>query len=203
MFFDELGLPKPDVYLGVGSASHTRQTAAVMTKIESLFEKDRPDYVLVVGDVNSTLAVSLVAAKMRIRLGHVESGLRSFDRDMPEEINRMVTDVVADDLFTSCTDAAPNLEKEGVDPKRVHFVGNVMIDSLVQHRELAQRSTVLEREGLESRGYILVTLHPGLVMWMMLTCFPEFWGPWGFFLECSRLCSPFTLDLGPAFKNLD
>ncbi len=113
VFFEDLGLPRPDVYLGVGSDSHTRQTAKVMTAFEELALEHRPDYVLVVGDVNSTLAAALVASKLRIRLGHVESGLRSFDRDMPEEINRLVTDAVADDLYTSCADAAPNLLREG------------------------------------------------------------------------------------------
>ncbi len=159
VFFDELGLPKPDVYLGVGSASHTQQTAKVMTALEDLVLAEKPDYMLVVGDVNSTLAASLVASKLRIRLGHVESGLRSFDRDMPEEINRLVTDAVADDLYTSCADAEPNLLREGVDPARIHFVGNVMIDSLVHHRERAAQSAVLEDLGLARRGFILVTLH--------------------------------------------
>jgi len=159
VFFDDLGLPKPDVYLSVGSDTHTRQTATVMTHLEALFNENRPDYVLVVGDVNSTLAASLVASKMRIRLGHVESGLRSGDRDMPEEINRLITDVVADDLFTSCADAAPNLKREGIPPERIHFVGNVMIDSLIHHRERAAKSGVLDRMGLERRGYTLVTLH--------------------------------------------
>ena len=159
VFFDDLGLPRPDLYLGVGSDSHTRQTARIMTAFEDLIEEHGPDYILVVGDVNSTLAASLVAAKMRVRLGHVESGLRSNDRDMPEEVNRLVTDVLADDLFTSCADAAPNLVREGVAADRIHFVGNVMIDSLVSHREQARGSGVLERLGLEPRGYTLVTLH--------------------------------------------
>ncbi len=159
VFFEDLGLPRPDVYLGVGSDTQTRQTAKVMNEFEALALEHAPDYVLVVGDVNSTLACSLVAAKLRIRLGHVESGLRSGDRDMPEEINRLVTDAVADDLFTSCADAAPNLLREGVDPARIHFVGNVMIDSLVHHRARAAQSGVLTELGLGSRGYILVTLH--------------------------------------------
>jgi len=159
VFFDELGLPRPDVYLGVGSASHTQQTAKVMVELETLMLERKPDYVLVVGDVNSTLAASLVASKLRIRLGHVESGLRSHDRDMPEEINRLVTDAVSDDLYTSCADAEPNLLQEGVDPARIHFVGNVMIDSLVHHRERAARSKAMETLGIEKRGFILVTLH--------------------------------------------
>ena len=147
------------MYLGVGSDTHTRQTARIMTAFEDLVRERKPDYVLVVGDVNSTLAAALVAAKLRIRLGHVESGLRSRDRDMPEEINRLVTDAVADDLFTSCADAAPNLLREGVDPERIHFVGNVMIDSLVHHRREAERSRALETLGVQPRGYVLVTLH--------------------------------------------
>jgi UDP-N-acetylglucosamine 2-epimerase (non-hydrolysing) len=114
---------------------------------------------LVVGDVNSTLAAALVAAKLRIRLGHVEAGLRSYDREMPEEVNRLVTDALADDLFTSCEDAAPNLLREGVDPRKIHFVGNVMIDSLVRYREKAATSRVLEDLGVGERGYTLVTLH--------------------------------------------
>jgi UDP-N-acetylglucosamine 2-epimerase (non-hydrolysing) len=159
VFFEELGLPAPDVDLGVGSDTQARQTAKVMIEFEAWAAAERPDYVLVVGDVNSTLAASLVAAKQNIRLGHVEAGLRSFDREMPEEVNRLVTDALADDLFTSCEDAAPNLLREGVDPARIHFVGNVMIDSLVHHREKAGRSTVLADLGLEDRGYTLVTLH--------------------------------------------
>jgi len=158
-FFDDLGLPAPDVDLGIGSDSHARQTARVMTAFEEWVEANRPDYVLVVGDVNSTLAASLVASKLRIRLGHVEAGLRSRDRDMPEEINRLVTDAVSDDLFTSCADAAPNLLQEGVDPAKIHFVGNVMIDSLVHHRERARKSRVLETLGVGEGEYTLVTLH--------------------------------------------
>jgi UDP-N-acetylglucosamine 2-epimerase (non-hydrolysing) len=130
-----------------------------MVEFETWAASARPDYVVVVGDVNSTLAASLVAAKNRIRLGHVESGLRSFDRDMPEEVNRLVADALADDLFTSCADAAPDLLREGVDPNRIHFVGNVMIDSLVRHREKAAASSVLETLGVPSRVYTVVTLH--------------------------------------------
>mgnify|MGYP002624143299 CR=1 FL=1 len=159
VFFEDLGLPRPDVYLGVGSDTQGRQTARIMSEFEGLCEEHKPDYVLVVGDVNSTMAAAVVAVKLRIRTGHVESGLRSYDRDMPEEINRLVTDAISDDLFTSCADAAPNLIKEGVDPSRIHFVGNVMIDSLVKHRDRAKASPVLGDLGLEPRGYLLVTLH--------------------------------------------
>jgi len=158
-FFDDLGLPVPDVDLGIGSDSHARQTARVMIAFEEWAEANHPGYVLVVGDVNSTLAASLVAAKLRIRLGHVEAGLRSRDRDMPEETNRLVTDAVADDLFTSCADAAPNLLQEGTDPAKIHFVGNVMIDSLIRHRERAQQSGILESLGVSEKEYTLVTLH--------------------------------------------
>jgi len=159
VFFEDLELPDPDVYLGVGSDTQARQTAKVMIELETWALEAKPDYVLVVGDVNSTLAASLVASKLRIRLGHVEAGLRSFDRDMPEEINRLVTDTLADDLFTSCVDAEPNLIREGVDRSRIHFVGNVMIDSLLRSRAKAAESNVLTRLGLSPRGYTLVTLH--------------------------------------------
>jgi UDP-N-acetylglucosamine 2-epimerase (non-hydrolysing) len=159
VFFEDLGLPRPDVYLGVGSDSQARQTARVMVEFEDLCLERRPEYVLVVGDVNSTMAASLVAAKLGIRLGHVEAGLRSFDREMPEEINRLVTDALADDLFTSCADAAPNLLREGVPRERIHFVGNVMIDSLIAHRDRAARGDVLDRLGVEPKRYVLVTLH--------------------------------------------
>jgi UDP-N-acetylglucosamine 2-epimerase (non-hydrolysing) len=158
-FFDDLGLPVPDVDLEIGSDSHARQTARVMIAFEEWALANRPEYVLVVGDVNSTLAASLVAAKLRIRLGHVEAGLRSRDRDMPEEINRLATDAVADDLFTSCADAAPNLLQEGTDPAKIHFVGNVMIDSLIRHRERARESGILETLGVSEKEYTLVTLH--------------------------------------------
>lgn len=159
VFFEDLELPEPDVYLDVGSDTHSRQTAKVMVEFEAWVESEKPDYVVVVGDVNSTLACSLVASKLRIRLGHVEAGLRSYDREMPEEINRLVTDSIADELFTSCADAAPNLLREGVDPARIHFVGNVMIDSLVRHREKAAGSGVLQILGLQEKGFTLVTLH--------------------------------------------
>lgn len=159
VFFEDLELPEPDVYLGVGSGTHSQQTAKVMVEFETWAKDVRPDYIVVVGDVNSTLACSLVAAKEGIRLGHVESGLRSWDREMPEEINRLVTDSIANELFTSCADAEPNLLREGVDPGQIHFVGNVMIDSLIKHRKKAKDSRVLDTLGLEKKGYTLVTLH--------------------------------------------
>ena len=159
VFFEDLGIPEPDVHLEIGSDTQGRQTAKILAAFEALCEERRPEYVLVVGDVNSTMAAALVAAKMGIRIGHVEAGLRSFDREMPEEVNRVVTDVLAEDLFTSCADALPNLLREGVPPERVHFVGNVMIDSLVEHRARAARSDVLDRLGLRQKGYVVVTLH--------------------------------------------
>jgi UDP-N-acetylglucosamine 2-epimerase (non-hydrolysing) len=159
VFFDDLRLPKPDVYLGVGSGPHGEQTAKVMQQIEKVLSDDRPDLVIVVGDVNSTMAVALVAVKMGIPVGHVEAGLRSFDRTMPEEINRMVTDIIAELLFTTERGAEKNLLREGVDPAKIHFVGNVMIDSLYFYRSLAERSAILDDLSLTPRGYGLVTLH--------------------------------------------
>jgi UDP-N-acetylglucosamine 2-epimerase (non-hydrolysing) len=159
LFFDELGLPRPDRNLEVGSGSHAEQTAAVMQRFEPLLVEWQPDLVVVVGDVNSTLACALVAVKLGIPVAHVEAGLRSFDRTMPEEINRKVTDAVSDLLFVSEPSGVENLAREGADPRTVHFVGNVMIDSLLRHRARADRSDVVERSGLESRGYAVLTLH--------------------------------------------
>ena len=159
LFFDELRIPRPDVNLDVGSGSHAQQTAAVMSRFEPVLLKQRPDLVLVVGDVNSTLACSLTAVKLGIPVAHVEAGLRSFDRTMPEEINRIVTDAIADLLFVTEASAIANLEREGVDPARVHFVGNVMIDSLLSHRAAAAASDVVSRLGVLSGGYAVLTLH--------------------------------------------
>ena len=159
VFFDDLQLPKPDVYLGVGSGPHGEQTAKVMLELEKILAGKRTDLLLVVGDVNSTMAGALVAVKMGIPVAHVEAGLRSFDRTMPEEINRMVTDTVADLLFTTEASAERNLLREGVDQSKIHFVGNVMIDSLRYYRPLAERSTILDDLSLSPRGYGLVTLH--------------------------------------------
>src|SRR5207253_8053365 len=131
VFFQELGLPQPDYHLDVGSASHAQQTAAIMTRFEPICLETTPELVLVYGDVNSTVAAALVAAKLGIRVGHVEAGLRSRDRTMPEELNRLVTDHLADLLFAPSPDAVENLRGEGVSGPHVHFVGNVMIDSLV------------------------------------------------------------------------
>jgi len=164
VFFRDLGLPEPDVNLGVPSGSAAIQTAAIMTRLATLFAADRPDLVLVVGDVTSTLAGALTAAKLGIQLAHVEAGLRSFDRTMPEEINRILTDAVTDYCFTTEPSANENLVREGVATARIHHVGNVMIDTLFNFRERAATSVILERLGLAPRGYAVLTLHrPGNV----------------------------------------
>jgi len=159
VFFDDLGLPQPDVYLGVGSGSHAEQTAKVMLAFEPVLKEQKPDLVLVVGDVNSTLACALVCAKMDVPVAHVEAGLRSFDRTMPEEINRVLTDQIADLLFTTERDADENLRREGVTEEKIHFVGNVMIDTLLRHKERALALDVLGEYGLQPQGYALLTLH--------------------------------------------
>jgi UDP-N-acetylglucosamine 2-epimerase (non-hydrolysing) len=143
----------------VGSDTHARQTARIMSEFETVVVERRPRAVLVVGDVNSTVACALVCAKLGVPVGHVEAGLRSFDRSMPEEINRVLTDQISEWLFTSCEDAAANLLREGVAQERIHFVGNVMIDTLQQHLPLADRSGALGRLGLQARGYAVLTLH--------------------------------------------
>ena len=158
-FFDDLRLPEPDVFLEVSGGTGTQQTAMMMQKLEATFAERKPDLVLVVGDVNSTLAAAMVAAKAGIPLAHVEAGLRSFDRRMPEEINRLMTDAVADYLFTSERQAEEQLRREGVAPERIHFAGNVMIDTLLRFRGEASRSQVLTTLGLKSRGYAVATLH--------------------------------------------
>jgi UDP-N-acetylglucosamine 2-epimerase (non-hydrolysing) len=160
--FEQLGLPQPDVNLGVGSASHAKQTAAIMVGLEDCLERYAPDLVLVYGDVNSTAAATLVAVKMGIRCGHVEAGLRSGDRTMPEEINRLVTDRLAEFLFTPSADADENLAREGVDPTRVFRVGNVMIDTLIRLLPASDAASVLRRLVPSAEGhdrFVLVTLH--------------------------------------------
>jgi UDP-N-acetylglucosamine 2-epimerase (non-hydrolysing) len=159
LFFEELEIPRPDVDLEVGSASHAVQTAEVMRRFEPVLTSDPPDAVVVVGDVNSTLACSLTAVKMNIPVAHVEAGLRSFDRTMPEEINRILTDAISRWLFVSERSGLENLKREGIPDEKVFFVGNVMIDTLLQHRERCERSTVLEDLGLTGRGYAVLTLH--------------------------------------------
>src|SRR6266550_2575063 len=156
-FFRDLELPKPDVYLGVGSASHAAQTAAVMERFEPVVIKGKPDWVIVVGDVNSTLACALVGVKLGVRIAHVEAGLRSRDRTMPEEINRLLTDQIADLLFTPSHDADQNLLAEGIPPERIRMVGNIMIDSLLGNLERAKQSTVRADLGLTDKDYAVLT----------------------------------------------
>src|SRR5688572_30814867 len=152
-FFRDLELPEPDVYLGVGSGSHAAQTAAVMERFEPVVLQERPDWVLVVGDVNSTIACALVCAKLGVKVAHVEAGLRSRDRTMPEEINRILTDAISDLLFTTSQDADENLKQEGIAPDKIRFVGNVMIDSLREHLKVAESSTVRTDLGVAEREY--------------------------------------------------
>jgi UDP-N-acetylglucosamine 2-epimerase (non-hydrolysing) len=159
VFFDELGMPKPDVYLGVGSGTHAAQTARVMTAFEEVLLEHQPDLVVVAGDVNSTLACALTAAKLHIPVAHVEAGLRSFDRDMPEEINRVLTDHLSDLLFITEPSGQENLLKEGIDPGRMHFVGNTMIDSIHTHLEAALQKSPWTDFDLQPDSYCLVTLH--------------------------------------------
>ena len=159
LFFNQLGLPKPDVYLGVGSGSHGEQTSKIMLDFEKVVQDIRPDLVLVVGDVNSTIACGLVAVKQGIKLVHVEAGLRSFDRSMPEEINRVLTDQISDYLFITEASARENLQREGIDTGKIFFVGNVMIDTLMKHRAKAATSTILEQLGVAPKEFVLVTLH--------------------------------------------
>jgi|SRR5579883_970050 len=154
VFFRELGIPVPDVHLGVGSGSHAEQTARIMVEFEKVCLAEKPGLVLVVGDVNSTMACTIVAAKLLIPVAHVEAGLRSFDRTMPEEINRLVTDALASLLFTTSRDADENLKREGVDASKIFFVGNVMIDTLLKHRAKAAAIPIDK-----PKQYALVTLH--------------------------------------------
>src|ERR1700687_1937562 len=173
-FFSDLALPKPDVHLGAGSGSHAVQTAEIMKRFEPVLTSEKPDFVVMVGDVNSPLACALVAAKIsfdsdgsRPQIAHVEAGLRSFDRTMPEEINRILTDHLADTLFVTEESGVRNLLAEGIPTDRIHFVGNTMIDSLLAFKEKAEASTMLEALGLRTRTnggdaivrYSLMTLH--------------------------------------------
>ena len=159
VFFDELGIAPPDENLEVGSGSHAAQTAEIMLRFEPVIEAFRPDWLVVVGDVNSTMAATLVAAKIGVRTAHVEAGLRSFDRGMPEEINRLVTDALADLLLTPSADADENLRREGVPAERIRQVGNVMIDTLAANLERARAGEAPRRLGVEPRRYVYVTLH--------------------------------------------
>ncbi len=159
VFFDQLGLPPPDVNLEVGSGSHAQQTALIMQRFEPVLKEFQPDWLLVPGDVNSTLACALVASKLGIKVAHIESGLRSFDRTMPEEINRVLTDHVADLLFTTEESGNRNLIKEGIDRARIHFVGNTMIDTLVRLLPLAEKRADQLCKLYGDEPYLLVTLH--------------------------------------------
>lgn len=179
VFFEDLELPQPDFYLGVGSGSHAEQTANVMIEFEKILINENPDLVIVVGDVNSTIACSLTAKKLHIKVAHVEAGLRSFDMEMPEEINRILTDRISDYLFVTEKSGLENLKNEGVSDDKIFFVGNVMIDSLIYYQPKINQSKILEKFGLASKiplntgiseekahnsrlatyGYVLVTLH--------------------------------------------
>ena len=159
VFFEDLDLPEPDAFLEVGSGSHAEQTARVMMAFEPVLNEHRPDWVFVVGDVNSTLASALVSAKLGIPVAHVEAGLRSRDRTMPEEVNRVLTDQLADLLFTPSSDGDANLVREGIAPEKIHLVGNVMIDTLVRCLPRALERPILATFGLERQGYLLATLH--------------------------------------------
>ena len=159
MFFQELNIPTPDISLEVGSASHAKQVARIMERFDEVCDQQRPDGILVVGDVNSTMACSLVAAKKGIKIIHVEAGIRSFDKKMPEEINRMVTDAITDLLLPPSKDAVENLLKEGHVEGKIHLVGNIMIDTLMDFQPQIMKSGIFGQLGIEERNYALVTLH--------------------------------------------
>jgi UDP-N-acetylglucosamine 2-epimerase (non-hydrolysing) len=159
LFFKQLNIPEPDLNLEVGSGSHAIQTAEIMKRFEPVVLEHKPEWVVVVGDVNSTIACGLVAKKLGVKLAHVEAGLRSFDRSMPEELNRLLTDAISDLLFVSEPSGLENLKHEGIPDEKVHFVGNVMIDTLRANLEHAERSKILDEMGLREREYNVVTLH--------------------------------------------
>jgi UDP-N-acetylglucosamine 2-epimerase (non-hydrolysing) len=159
VFFRELGIPKPDFCLEAGSGSHAAQTAGVMIRFEPVLLEVKPDWVVVVGDVNSTVACALVATKLGIKVAHVEAGLRSFDRSMPEEINRIVTDSICDLLLTPSRDADENLKKEGIPDKKIRLVGNIMIDALVANLERARKTQVLTSLAVKRKAFVYATLH--------------------------------------------
>lgn len=159
LFFEELAIPKPDINLDVGSGSHAIQTAEVMKRFEPVVLDFKPNYVLVVGDVNSTIACGLVAVKLGVKLIHVEAGLRSFDRTMPEEINRILTDTISDLLFVTEQSGIDNLKNEGINADKMHLVGNVMVDTLLANRDKAQQSDILQKLGIQKRGFAVITLH--------------------------------------------
>ncbi|MFQ5656926.1 MAG: non-hydrolyzing UDP-N-acetylglucosamine 2-epimerase [Candidatus Methylomirabilales bacterium] len=158
-FFEDLEIPQMDFFLGVGSGTHAEQTAKIMLEFEKVMEKARPDLVMVVGDVNSTLACALVAVKLLVPVAHVEAGLRSFDRTMPEEINRKLTDHLSDYLFTTSEDANENLKLEGIPDAKIHFVGNVMIDTLRKYESIARAKKTAGEFDLKPQDYAVLTLH--------------------------------------------
>ncbi len=159
VFFEDLELPQPDFYLGVGSGSHAEQTANVMVEFEKILIQEKPDMVLVVGDVNSTIACSLTAKKLHIKVIHVEAGLRSFDMEMPEEVNRILTDRISDYLFVTEQSGLDNLKNEGVSDSKVFFVGNVMIDSLIHYLPKSDKSKIHSELRVDKGNYVLITLH--------------------------------------------
>ncbi len=159
VFFEDLELPLPDFYLGVGSGSHAEQTARVMIEFEKILIQEKPDMVLVVGDVNSTIACSLTAKKLHIKVVHVEAGLRSFDMEMPEEVNRILTDRISDYLFVTEQSGLDNLKNEGVPDNKIFFVGNVMIDSLIHYIPKSDKSVIHSELGISKGEYVLITLH--------------------------------------------
>lgn len=159
VFFKDLDIPEPDIHLEVGSGTHAQQTGKVMVEFEKVLLKEKPDLAVVVGDVNSTLGAAVSAVKLHIPVAHVEAGLRSYDKTMPEEINRVLTDVISGYLFVPTSDAAENLRKEGVPEEKIYFVGNVMADSLLLHKAKAEKSDILTRLGLPNKSYGVITLH--------------------------------------------
>lgn len=159
LFFRQLEIPEPDINLGCGGGSHAQQTAAIMTAFEPVVLEHKPDAVLVVGDVNSTIACGMVAVKLGVKLVHVEAGLRSFDRTMPEEINRVLTDSISDLLFVTEQAGVENLRREGIAEEKIHLVGNVMIDTLLRNRQKAESTTILGDLNLHPQSYAVVTLH--------------------------------------------
>jgi UDP-N-acetylglucosamine 2-epimerase (non-hydrolysing) len=159
VFFQDLRLPAPHIHLGIGSGSHAEQTGQVMMAYEKVLIRERPDLVIVVGDVNSTLAATLAAAKLGIKVAHLEAGLRSFDRTMPEEINRLATDVISDYLWTPSSDADKNLIREGIQPHKIKRVGNIMLDSFEMLRKRIESEILYAKYGLKRQSYGLVTLH--------------------------------------------
>jgi len=158
IFFNQLNLPMPDIWLNAGSGTHAEQTAKIMVEFEKAIVKELPDLVIVVGDINSTLACSIVCSKLTVPVAHVEAGLRSFDRTMPEEINRVITDSLSEYLFTTCVEANKNLEREGIPKEKIFFVGNTMIDTLLKFKEKVSFN-ILNKLSIQEKGYAILTLH--------------------------------------------